>query len=194
MEIELGNIIPILENMKIKVNSSASEVEEGEYLAVFNIPEEVVDKYGEDIITDSVLYITAKEVGDYKLFSAWVLFKERNRVSVTPEIYAEISSYPHTISMRRNPEGWELEKCKGLLYAEQFKERIVVIAPPSDMNLREKLRVMLEGVRVAKNKRYGGLIKKINAKKIRPWVYSVRVFEIPKIARIVRKSGGRIIY
>ena len=194
MEIELGKIIPILENMKIKVNLGPSEVEEGEYLAVFNIPKEVADRYGEKVITDSVLYITAKEVGDYKLFSAWALFKEKNKVSVTPEVYAEISSYPHTIRIRKNPEGWELEKCKGLLYAEQFKERIVVIEPPSDMRLREKLRVALEGVRVAKNKRYGGLLKKINAKKIRPWVYSVQGFEIPYIERVVRKEGGRIIY
>ena len=194
MEIELGKIISILENMKIKVNLGPSEVDEGEYLAVFNIPEEVADRYREKVITDSVLYITAKEVGDYKLFSAWALFKERNKVSVTPEVYAEISSYPHTIRIRKNPEEWELEKSKGLLYAEQFKERIVVIEPPSDMKLREKLRVALEGVRVAKNKRYGGLMKKINAKKIRPWVYSVQGFEIPYIQRVVRREGGRIIY
>ena len=49
-------------------------------------------------------------------------------------------------------------------------------------------------MRVSKNKRYGGIMKKIGAKKLRPWVYHIRGLEIPEIERVVRKYEGRIIY
>ncbi len=191
----MGKIIPILENMKIKINWNTSEfITENNYISVFSLPEKLKDKYGEKVIIDAVLYITAKEVGDYKLFAAWSLFRERNRIKATPSVYREISSYPHRVAIKKNPDGWEMEKCRGLLYAEQFKEDIIVIKPPSDPIARERLRVKIEGVRVSRGKRYGGLAKKIGAKRLHPWVYAMPGFKIPKLEKVVRKHGGKIIY
>ncbi len=193
MEIELGKIIPVLSNVKILINTDNSEFPTGEYLAIFNVPNELTNKYGEKIIVEAVLYVTAKEAGDYKLFSSWIIFKERNKLNGSEEIYSEVSKYPHYIKIKKNPGEWELEKCKGLLYAEQFREKIVVIEPPSEPKQREKLRVELEGVR-GKNKSHSGLVNKIGARKIRPWVYYVQGFKIPHIERTVKKYGGKIIY
>ncbi len=194
MEIELGKIIPVLDNVKILINTGNSKYSAGEYLAIFNLPKELIKKYGEEIIVEAVLYVTAKEAGDYKLFSSWIIFKERNKLNGSKEVYAEVSRYPHSIMIKKNPDGWELEKCKGLLYAEQFREKIVVIEPPSEPKQREKMRVKLEGVRVSKNKSHSGLVNEIGARKIRPWVYYVQGFKIPYIERTVKKYGGKIIY
>ena len=81
---------------------------------------------------------------------------------------------------------------KGILYAQQILDLdrpvVVRVEPPSDKRERERLRVLLEGMRVTVNgKTYhvGGLVKRLGGEKLAPWVYLIPKKNLPELEKRV---------
>ncbi len=148
------------------------------------------------------LYVAARHVMDYRLTAAMHIYSVKNRVTVRPELLVKslreasvVSRVPRAID-DDSPYAWEATLYRGIVYAEQIlsldRPVIVKVEPPKDKLERERLRVVLEGKRVTvKGKTYhvGGLVKKLDGKRIAPWTYLVPRRNLPKLLASMEKKA-----
>lgn len=184
MIIELGRILPVLEEWRICVEECRDEC----ICCVENLS-------GVEGVELEVLaiYLCAWRSRRYQLVAASHLHALRNRVAIDPEKIASAKKTAKII-LRIEPYdiNWETVFWRGLCYAHVFvdMERLVVvkIKPPSNKTEREKLRVLLEGKRVTLRRRtyhVGGLIKRLGGKKLAPWIYLVSKKDLHKLAQYI---------
>ncbi len=105
------------------------------------------------------------------------------------------------VKFSKEYECWEAvfwrAKCLVDSILNEMLDGVVAVIPPENPELREKLRYEIEGARISRGKRVrraGGLLKKLNETKIRPWTYRIKRKFIPEIEKITKKYGGQVIY
>jgi len=192
VKLDLGSLAPALEGWILCVDEC------GEECAVCVKLPSWSRKLSERVRTYISLYLATKASMDYRIAGAMHVYMVKNRVSLNPAILlkalreAKVNLRIPKLIEENTSYAWESVLYKGIAYSQTLldleKPVIVKVEAPRNKREREKLRVLIEGKRVTvKGRTYhvGGLLRKISAKKIAPWIYMVPKKQVPKLIELV---------
>jgi len=200
--LNLGEYNPVLDGWKVLVSSEPIESFD-DFVAVVEVDEKLVEKLGEKKLKLLCIYAVAREFMEYKVVAAMHVYSVRNRILLRPEELREGLKHIRVKGSRvrswdKSDEAWRAVFWRGICYGNMLLSldalTVVRVEPPKDVRLRERLRYRMEGARISRGGRMhrtGGVLRKLEGRRLAPWIYVVKKRDVGHIAKLVKEHGSR---